>query len=182
MVKNRKNTVKGKGYVVLPIEVGDVELEADFGTFKISRTKSCIAYTNYVGYSVITKPYTTTPKGISTELSLYSWLNYALESKEYLESHKEDIHPDFGITCGEWLEQIKIITEANVTKPCVVFTDVDYACEEALKHIEWLNEKAKDLQLAMTTPPEEEDEKKVAEYFGDAISTDNLIEQTREEQ
>ena len=42
-------------------------------------------------------------------------------------------------------EQIKVITEANLTKPCVVFTDADYATEEAIRHIKWLNEKTKQL-------------------------------------
>ena len=126
-IANKKNVDNNAGYVVKPIAGKDIEKQADFGTFKITRTRECIAYTNYVGYSVITKPYTTTPEGKATELSLYAWLNYALEQKEYLEQHKDEKHPDLDFTNGEWLEQIKVITEANLTKPCVVFTDADYA-------------------------------------------------------
>lgn len=171
---NKKNVNNKAGYVVKPIAVKDVEKEADFGTFKITRTRECIAYTNYVGYSVITKPYTTTPEGKPTELSLYSWLNYVLENKEYFEEHKDEKHPDLDMTNGEWLEQMKIITEANITKPCVVFTDVNYAIEEALKHVKWLNEKSQQLLGAMTQTPPEEDEKANAEEFGRAVGDEEI--------
>lgn len=173
-IANKKDVNNKAGYVVKPVAVKDIEKEADFGTFKITRTRECIAYTNYVGYSVITKPYTTTPEGRATELSLYAWLNYALEQKEYLEQHKDEKHPDLDLTNGEWLEQIKVITEANLTKPCVVFTDMDYATEEALHHIKWLNEKTKQLQDAMTATPPEEDEKANEEEFDRAVGDENL--------
>ena len=174
-IANKKNVNNKAGYVVKPIAVKDIEKEADFGTFKITRTRECIAYTNYVGYSVITKPYTTTPEGKATELSLYAWLNYVLEQKNFLEEHKNEKHADLDLTNGEWLEQIKVITEANLTKPCVVFTDVDDALEEALKHIKWLNDKARQLQGAMTVTPPEEDEKANEEEFGRAVGDENLL-------
>ena len=173
-IANKKNVDNNAGYVVKPIAGKDIEKQADFGTFKITRTRECIAYTNYVGYSVTTKPYTTTPDGKATELSLYAWLNYALEQKEYLEQHKDEKHPDLDFTNGEWLEQIKVITEANLTKPCVVFTDADYAMEEALNHIKWLNDKAKLLQDTMTVTPPEENEKANEEEFGRAVGDENL--------
>ena len=173
-IAKKKGVDNKAGYVVKPIAVKDIEKQADFGTFKITRTRDCIAYTNYVGYSVITKPYTTTPEGQATKLSLYEWLNYALEMQEYLTEHKDEKNPDLDMTNGEWLEQVKIITEANLTKPCVVFTDADYATEEAIRHIEWLNEKTKQLQDAMTATPPEEDEKKNEEEFGRAVGDENL--------
>ena len=173
-IAKKKGVDNKAGYVVKPIAVKDIEKQADFGTFKITRTRECIAYTNYVGYSVITKPYTTTPEGQATKLSLYEWLNYALEMQEYLTEHKDEKNPDLDMTNGEWLEQVKIITEANLTKPCVVFTDADYATEEALNHIKWLNEKTKQLQAAMTQTPPEEDEKKNEEEFGRAVGDENL--------
>lgn len=173
-IAKKKGVDNKAGYVVKPIAVKDIEKQADFGTFKITRTRECIAYTNYVGYSVITKPYTTTPEGQATKLSLYEWLNYALEMQEYLTEHKDEKNPDLDMTNGEWLEQVKVITEANLTKPCVVFTDADYATEEALNHIKWLNEKTKQLQAAMTQTPPEEDEKKNEEEFGRAVGDENL--------
>ena len=173
-IAKKKGVDNKAGYVVKPIAVKDIEKQADFGTFKITRTRDCIAYTNYVGYSVITKPYTTTPEGQATKLSLYEWLNYALEMQEYLTEHKDEKNPDLDMTNGEWLEQVKVITEANLTKPCVVFTDADYATEEALNHIKWLNEKTKQLQAAMTQTPPEEDEKKNEEEFGRAVGDENL--------
>lgn len=172
-VANKKTVNNKAGYVLKPIAVKDIEKQADFGTFKITRTKECIAYTNYVGYSVITKPYTTTPEGNATELSLYAWLNYVLDSKEYLDAHKEEPYEDLGVTCGQWLETLKLVTEANITKPCVVFTDSNYAMEEANRHIKWLDEKSKLLMKTMSEPAPEEDEKAVAEEFGRAIDAEN---------
>lgn len=171
-IANKKTVNNRAGYIVKPIAVKDIEKQADFGTFKITKTRHCIAYTNYVGYAVITKPYTTTPEGKATELSMYAWLNYVLESKEYLDAHKDEPYEDLGVTCGEWLETLKVVTEANITKPCVVFTDSDYAMEEANRHIKWLNEKSKQLMAAMATPAPEEDEQTVAEEFGRAVDAE----------
>ena len=106
-IAKKKGVDNKAGYVVKPIAVKDIEKQADFGTFKITRTRDCIAYTNYVGYSVITKPYTTTPEGKATELSLYAWLNYALEQKEYLEQHKDEpLDPDDKFNCEFWLPSL----------------------------------------------------------------------------
>lgn len=170
----RKKTVNNKaGYVVKPIIAKDIVKQADFGAFKITKTKECIAYTNYVGYVVITKPYTTTPEGKATELSLYAWLNYVLDIKEHLDVHKDEPFEELGVTCGDWLETLKVVTEANITKPCVVFTDSNYAMHEADMHIKWLNEKSKQLMEAMLAPVPEEDEKANAEEFGRAIDAEN---------
>lgn len=172
-IANKKNVNNKAGYVVKPIAIKDIVKQADFGTFKITKTRESIAYTNYVGYTVITKPYTTTPEGKATELSLYAWLNYMLESKEYLDTHKDEPFEDFGITCGDWLETLKIVTESNITKPCVIFTDSDYAMQEANRHVKWLNEKSKQLMETMAAPPHEEDEKANAEEIGHAIDVEN---------
>lgn len=161
-------------YVVQPITEEEIEAQADFGTFKITRTKSAIAYTNYAGYTVITKPYTTTPEGKAGELSLYSWLNYCIEAKGQLSADPEAFSSVPDVTNEDWLESIKIITEANITKPCVVFTDLDYAMQEAVKHIDWLNEMSGTLLDAMSKTPPEEDEKANAEAFGEAVDTENF--------
>ncbi len=172
-IANKKTVNNKAGYVVKPIVAKDIVKQADFGTFKITKTKESIAYTNYVGYVVITKPYTTTPEGNATELSLYAWLNYILDIKEHLDAHKDEPFEDLGVTCGDWLETLKFVTEANITKPCVVFTDSNYAMQEADRHIKWLNEKSKQLMEAMSAPVPEEDEKANAEEFGRAIDAEN---------
>ena len=71
-IAKKKKIVNEAGYVVVPIAMSDIEKQEDFGTFTITRTKYCIAYTNPVGYTVITKPYTTTPEAKGTNLSLYT--------------------------------------------------------------------------------------------------------------
>lgn len=171
--KNREHTGNPTGYIVKPITEKDSVKHTDFGVFKITKTKDSIAYTNHVGYTVITKPYTTTPQGKATELSLYAWLNYVLEIKDYLDEHKDEPYEDLGVTCAEWLETLKIVTEANITKPCVVFTDSDYAMKEADNHIKWLNEKSRQLMESMSAPVPEEDEKANAEEFGRAVDAEN---------
>ena len=100
-IAKKKGVDNKAGYVVKPIAVKDIETQADFGTFNITRTRACIGYTNYVGYSVITKPYTTTPEGQATKLSLYEWLNYALEMKENHTEHKDEKNHDHDKTKNE---------------------------------------------------------------------------------
>ena len=69
-------------YEVRPVTESDIVKQDDFGTFRIIKTPWNIIYTNYVGYTVMTTPYTTTPQGRSGKLSLYEWLEYVLNSKE----------------------------------------------------------------------------------------------------
>ena len=180
-IAKKKKIVNEAGYVVVPIAMSDIEKQEDFGTFTITRTKYCIAYTNHVGYTVITKPYTTTPEAKGTNLSLYTWLNYVLDTKDYLDAHKDEKYENSDITNGQFLEVLKVVTEANITKPCVVFTNIDYAMEEANKHIVWLDNMAKELQYAMSKTPHEEDVKANEEAFGEAIASENLVSIIKEE-
>ena len=117
-IAKKKGIDNKAGYVVKPIAVKDIEKQADFGTFKITRTRECIAYTNYVGYSVITKPYTTTPEGQATKLSLYEWLNYALEMQEYLTEHKDEKNPDLDMTNGAFsaFDRESLVLEVGESK------------------------------------------------------------------
>ena len=171
-------------YEVRPVTESDIVKQEDFGTFRIIKTPWNIIYTNYVGYTVMTAPYTTTPQGRSGKLSLYEWLEYVLNSKEEFLSRKDEILNELGITYGEWLEHMKEMTEAVMTKPCVVFTDLDYAVKEATEHIKWLESKSKELMEAMSTPVTEESEddvKKNAEHDAEAIATENFLETLKEE-
>lgn len=169
-------------YIVTPVTTEEVEKQADYGTFTITKTRGSIVFTNYTGYTVITKPYTVTPEGKAGELSLYAWLNYAIDISDELSQKKSEPYEDTGLTNGEWLEVVKMTTEANVTRPCVVFTDIDYAMQAANSHIEWLADMSKKLLDAFTTPPPEEDEKANAEEFGQRLAAENLAEVMEENQ
>ena len=77
-----------------------------------------------------------------------------------------------------------LFRSAVMTKPCVVFTDLDYAVNEATEHIKWLESKSKELMEAMNTPVTEESEediKKNAEHDAEAIATENFLETLKEE-
>lgn len=163
-------------YIVTPVTEDEVEKRADYGTFVITKTKKEIVFTNYTGYTVITRPYTTTPEGKAGTLSLYAWLDYAINVSDELGQKKSEPYEDTGITNGEWLDIVKLTTEANITRPCVVFTDIDYAMQAANSHIEWLADMSKKLLDAFTTPPPEEDEKANAEEFGQRLAAENLAE------
>ena len=116
----------------------------------------------------------TSLEGKAGESSLYSWLNYALEMHEELTEHKDEINPQLGVKNEDWLNAVKIITEANMTRPCVVFTDTDLAVSEANRHMQWLDEKMKLLYKTMQAEPPAADPKADAEEFSKAIAQENL--------
>ena len=173
-IAKKKGVDNKAGYVVKPIAVKDIEKEADFGTFKITRTRECIAYTNHVGYAVIVTPWTTTPECNPAQTSLYEWLNYVLENKEYYEAHKDELIEGTDVTYGQFLWTLDVTTQANMTTPCIAFASYDIAVERANEFIAKMKDFGVKLKETMNTPPPEEDEKANAVEFGRAIADENL--------
>ena len=171
---NKKDVNNKAGYVVKPIAVKDIEKEADFGTFKITRTRECIAYTNYVGYSVIVKPWTTTAECVPTQVSLYEWLNIVLNYKDYLEANKDKPFEETEITCGEFLWTLETLTKANMETPCIAFASYDIAVSRTNEFLQKLKDLGVKLNEVMNTPPPEEDEKANAVEFGRAVGDEYI--------
>lgn len=173
--KKKVDNTLGELYI-RGIKKEEIVKQTDFGTFVITEAKHCITFHNHTGYTVTTRPYTVTPMGKATEWSLYRWLKYISDIKDYLEQHPNEEFEDTGITCEDFLFAIKTITETNLTKPTVVFTDYEYAQEEALKYIEWLKVKQQQLLDTMNAEAPEEDEAANAEFEGQRMMAEELSE------
>ena len=79
-------------------------------------------------------------------------------------------------TNQEFLDGMKVLTEANLVKPMTVFTDINEAQKEAENYMKWMEGQMKDLDKAMNTTPPEEDLKTNAEFEQKAI----MAEETKE--
>lgn len=175
MVANKKSVDNTLGEMYIRgIKKEEIVKQVDFGTFVVTQAKHCIIFHNYTGYTITTRPYTATPMGKATEWSLYRWLKYISDIKEYLEAHPNEEFEETGITCEDFLFSIKTITETNLLKPSVVFTDYNYALEEALKYIEWLAEKQQQLLETIEAEAPEEDEAANAEFEEQRLLTEQL--------
>ena len=155
MVKKNKNTKIG--FIVNSVKTSDVEKTADFGTFKLSRTKDSIIFSTYMGYTVIINRYTMSPNGNVGDLSLFAWLDMMITESDYCKAHLDEQYQETDLTCRDWLDMMTIITWANLTHPCVVFVNGDAAAE-----------------ATMESEPPKEDIKADAKTFGEAIERDNL--------
>ena len=80
MVKKNKNNKIG--FIVNSVKTSDVEKTADFGTFKLSRTKDSIIFSTYMGYTVIINRYTMSPNGNVGDLSLFAWLDMMITESD----------------------------------------------------------------------------------------------------
>lgn len=166
MVVESKKSVSKANYI-FDIKPNEVIEQENFGSFEVIKTERGIMFKNYTGYHVWTTPYAVGTDGKAHETSLYSVLNDLLKMKKMFEGHEneelEELNDEKGITKGDLLETERIVVEANLTRPMTVFTNRDYAYEEAKRYIDWMGEQMKALQKAMETPAPE-DEKVNAEF------------------
>ena len=172
MVKKNKNNKIG--FIVNSVKTSDVEKTADFGTFKLSRTKDSIIFSTYMGYTVIINRYTMSPNGNVGDLSLFAWLDMMITESDYCKAHLDEQYQETDLTCRDWLDMMTIITWANLTHPCVVFVNGDAAAEAANNNIRWIKSMTNKLKETMESEPPKEDIKADAKTFGEAIERDNL--------
>lgn len=152
------------GYII-NIKESDIVKKADFGHFTITKTAEEIIFSNYTGYMVICKPYVAVPQGGVGKNSLYAWLDFVIEMYDSLKDKKDEINPSLGVKNIDFLFSLEIITEANMTHPCVAFVDSEHASKEAIRHMDWMDEHLKKLKEVMDTTPPDEDEKANVEEF-----------------
>lgn len=167
MVVATKRTVKkaqSKGFEFI-IESKDVIERVNFGAFEVVRTKRGILYKNYTGYSVFTTPYAIGIDGKAHNTSMYSWLDNLIKTYHVFKGHEKEPFADgLEITKGQMFDSEKIITEVNMSYPMTAFIDIDRATKFANEHIQWMNEKQKELMGTMNKKAPEEDIKANAEF------------------
>lgn len=158
------------------IKESDVLERENFGSFEIIVCSTGIMFKNYTGYKVFTTPYAVGLDGVAHETSLYAWLKYMVDFKKSIAGKENEMFGETGSTNQEFLEGMKVVTEANLIKPMTVFTDIDEAQKEAENYLKWMEMQMKDLDKAMSTTPHEEDLKANAEFEQNAIMADEAKE------
>lgn len=158
------------------IEEKDVLERENFGSFEIVITKGYACFKNYTGFRVFTTPYAVGLDGVAHETSLYAWLKYMVDFKKSSKGKENEMFGETTSTNKEFLDGMKVLTEANLIKPMAVLTDINEAQKEAENYMKWMEGQMKDLNKAMNTTPPEEDLKANAEFEQKAIMAEEAKE------
>lgn len=169
----KKKETKGFEFI---IKESDVLERENFGSFEIVVFKQGICFKNYTGYKVFTTPYAVGLDGVAHETSLYAWLKYMVDFKKSIKGKENEMFGETTSTNKEFLDGMKVLTEANLIKPMTVFTDINDAQKEAENYMKWMEGQMKDLNKAMNTTPPEEDLKANAEFEQKAIIAEEAEE------
>ena len=169
----KKKETKGFEFI---IKESDVLERENFGSFEIVVFKQGICFKNYTGYKVFTTPYAVGLDGVAHETSLYAWLRYMVDFKKSIKGKENEMFGETTSTNKEFLDGMKVSTEANLIKPMTVFTDINDAQKEAENYMKWMEGQMKDLNKAMNTTPPEEDLKANAEFEQKAIIAEEAEE------
>lgn len=130
---------------------------ADFESFVVLILKDGAIFRNSMGFEVRCKAWCYDPTADqSRSTSLYSWLCNLVELKKSSVGREDEEYPETGTTYGELVESLSFMTVTNMLYPLTAFTDVDKASEYANRRFEWLIEKTKELDAAMSAEVKEE--------------------------
>lgn len=141
---------------------------ADFDSFVVLILKDGAIFRNSMGFEVRCKAWCYDPTAAqSRSTSLYSWLCNLVELKKSSVGREDEEYPETGTTYGYLVESLSFMTVTNMLYPLTVFTDVDKASEYANRRFEWLVEKTKELDAAMSADVKEESADDLRKDFED---------------
>ena len=141
---------------------------ADFESFVVLILKDGAIFRNSMGFEVRCKAWCYDPTACqSRSTSLYSWLCNLVELKKSSVGREDEEYPETGTTYGELVESLSFLTVTNMLYPLTAFTDVDKATEYANRRFEWLIEKTKELDAAMSAEVKEESADDLRKDFED---------------
>lgn len=141
---------------------------ADFESFVVLILKDGAIFRNSMGFEVRCKAWCYDPTAAqSRSTSLYSWLCNLVELKKSSVGREDEEFPETGTTYGELVESLSFMTVTNMLYPLTAFTDVDKASEYANRRMEWLIEKTKELDAAMSADVKEESADDLRKDFED---------------
>lgn len=160
-MKEKNEKIEGFEFVIKESDVIDRE---NFGSFEVVMTRQGAIFKNYTGFKVFTTPYSVGLDGVAHETSLYEWLKYIIDFKRSIAGKENEMFEGTECTNQDMLDGMKIVTEANMVKPQVVFTDFEEAQREAEHYIAWIGSMMKELDNASNAVPPEEDMKANAEF------------------
>ena len=141
---------------------------ADFESFVVLILKDGAIFRNSMGFEVRCKAWCYDPTAAqSRSTSLYSWLCNLVELKKSSVGREDEEYPETGTTYGSLVESLSFMTVTNMLYPLTAFTDVDKASEYANRRMEWLIEKTKELDAAMSAEVKEESADDLRKDFED---------------
>lgn len=141
---------------------------ADFESFVVLILKDGAIFRNSMGFEVRCKAWCYDPTAAqSRSTSLYSWLCNLVELKNSSIGKEDEEEPETGTTYGELVESLSFLTVTNMLYPLTAFTDVTKATEYAYRRFEWLIEKTKELDAAMSADVKEESADDLRKNFED---------------
>lgn len=141
---------------------------AEFESFVVLILKDGAIFRSSNGFEVRCKAWSFDPaENTSRETSLYSWLCNLVELKNSSIGKEDEEYPETGTTYGYLVESLSFLTVTNMLYPLTVFTDVDKATEYAYRRFEWLVEKTKELDAAMSADTKEETTDDLRKEFED---------------
>lgn len=141
---------------------------ADFDSFVVLILKDGAIFRNSMGFEVRCKAWCYDPTAAqSRSTSLYSWLCNLVKLKKSSVGREDEEYPETGTTYGELVESLSFMTVTNMLYPLTAFTDVDKASEYANRRMEWLIEKTKELDAAMSAEVKEESADDLRKDFED---------------
>lgn len=141
---------------------------AEFESFVVLILKDGAIFRSSNGFEVRCKAWSFDPaENTSRETSLYSWLCNLVELQNSSIGKEDEEYPETGTTYGSLVESLSFLTVTNMLYPLTAFTDVDKATEYANRRFEWLVEKTKDLDAAMSADTKEETADDLRKEFED---------------
>lgn len=179
-IANKKSVSKAN--YIFDIKPSEILEQENFGSFEVVKTKRGIMFKTYTGYHVWTTPYAVGTDGKAHETSLYRWLDELLAIQGSYAGHEsEKLNEEQDVTKGDVIDTYRIVTMANLTRPMAVFTDRDYAMQEAQRYMDWLKSQMEILGNAEPPAPED-DEKANAEYNASVEAAETMQEMLKGEE
>lgn len=141
---------------------------AEFESFVVLILKDGAIFRSSNGFEVRCKAWSFDPaENASRETSLYSWLCNLVELQNSSIGKEDEEEPETGTTYGSLVESLSFLTVTNMLYPLTAFTDVTKATEYAYRRFEWLIEKTKELDAAMSAEVKEESADDLRKDFED---------------
>lgn len=166
----------GKPY---DMSFGELREKVHFGSFAVVVTSRGALFETYTGYHVWTTPFVTGRDGDVRQKTLYGWLMNLIEFRRQCEGHEGEPMADIPadeeghvVTNGEMLEHLKVVTEANLMQPVVIFGDANRAIEAAVDYEKWLTgcyERLVEASARVEDVSDMDEMRAIAEIEGDMV-------------
>lgn len=164
------------------IKPEDVVRQVMFPHFKVVLLKDGVWYENYAGAVTYSKRYTIVPGFGASETTLYQWFAELLKTYDaYKDCREEKLDQEnvSGLTKGDVIDYLVLVTEANLVKPSIVFADQEEASKAAIEVLQYINaqqDKLNETASKGVKEETEEDKKAFLDEASAAVALDELNE------